>query len=158
VQLIIEPIGHVRCSRTEARDDAWDFETASIQLDDRFGADALLGLAEFSHIEVLYCFHGVEAAKVVTGARHPRGNPAWPLAGIFAQRAKLRPNRLGSTTCRLIGIEGTELLVLGLDAIDGTPVLDIKPVMTEFLPRGRVKQPAWSHELMAGYWDRLPAA
>jgi len=77
---------------------------------------------------------------------------AWPLTGIFAQRGKNRPNRLGSTICRLLGIEGARLQVKGLDAIDGTPVLDLKPVMREFLPRGIVVQPAWSEELMKHYW------
>ena len=63
-----------------------------------------------------------------------------------------RPNRLGLTTCELIGVDGHDLLVRGLDAIDGTPVLDIKPYVTEFRPRGAVTQPAWISELMAGYW------
>jgi tRNA (Thr-GGU) A37 N-methylase len=52
----------------------------------------------------------------------------------------------------LIRIEGTKLFVAELDAIDGTPVIDIKPVMVEFLPRERVRQPSWSHELMSQYW------
>ena len=72
--------------------------------------------------------------------------------GIFAQRGKNRPNRIGSTVCRVIRIEGTRLYVSELDAIDGTPILDIKPVMTEFLPRSDVRQPAWTHELMQRYW------
>jgi tRNA (adenine37-N6)-methyltransferase len=153
MQFTVEPIGHVSCSRSEAIDDAWDFETSSIRLTERFSAEAILGLSEFSHVEILYGYHGVDATGVVTGARHPRGNSQWPLVGIFAQRAKNRPNRLGTTACRLLRIEGTQLYVAGLDAIDGTPVFDIKPVMAEFLPRGEVVQPKWSHELMSGYWD-----
>jgi tRNA (adenine37-N6)-methyltransferase len=74
--------------------------------------------------------------------------------GIFAQRAKDRPNRLGVTIVASASREGRILHVTGLDAVDGTPVLDIKPVMAEFLPRGEVRQPAWSHELMAEYWRR----
>lgn len=89
---------------------------------------------------------------MVTGARHPRGNLDWPAVGIFAQRAKSRPNRLGSTICRVARVEGTRLYVRELDAIDGTPVVDLKPVMAEFLPRETVEQPAWSHELMRAYW------
>jgi tRNA (adenine37-N6)-methyltransferase len=127
-----------------------------IRLTERFSADAFLGLSEFSHVEILFCFHAVDPAGVVTGARHPRGNGDWPLTGIFSQRAKNRPNRLGSTICRLLRIEDIQLYIAGLDAIDGTPVLDIKPVMTEFLPRGDVAQPRWSHELMADYWGREP--
>jgi len=72
--------------------------------------------------------------------------------GMFAPRAKGRTNRLGSTIVRIIGSEGRRLRVQGLDAIDGTPVLDIKPVMSEFLPREAVRQPDWSCELMRDYW------
>ena len=86
------------------------------------------------------------------GARHPRGNEAWPKVGIFAQRASSRPNRLGVTTCELIGVDGLDVRVRGLDAIDATPVLDIKPHLREFEPRSDVRQPSWSSELMAGYW------
>ncbi len=84
----------------------------------------------------------------------PRGNPEWPAVGIFAQRAKNRPNRLGVSTCELVGVDGCTLDVRGLDAIDGTPVLDVKPYLAEFGPRSPVHQPVWSHELMAGYFDR----
>ena len=95
----------------------------------------------------------MQPGQIVTGARHPRGNRDWPLTGIFAQRARSRPNRLGTTMCRLMGVEGTVIRVSGLDAIDGTPVMDIKPVMREFLPRGEIVQPEWSSELMRSYWQ-----
>jgi len=157
VQFTVEPIGYVSSSRAEAVDDAWDCESSSISLIPRFLPEAVLGLAEFSHIEVIYCFHGVDARTVETGARHPRGNMRWPSVGIFAQRGKNRPNRLGTTTCRLLQVDGTKLNVAGLDAIDGTPVLDIKPVMKEFLPRGALAQPEWATELMASYWNRSKA-
>lgn len=74
------------------------------------------------------------------------------MVGIFAQRAKARPNRLGATIVEIIRCEGNVLIVKGFDAIDGTPVLDIKPVLAEFLPRSPVRQPEWSHELMRDYW------
>lgn len=91
-------------------------------------------------------------SEVVPGSRHPRGNPNWPRVGIFAQRGKDRPNRLGVTVCRLLAIEGTVLKVKGLDAIDGTPVLDIKPYMQGFAPREAVREPSWAAELMRDYW------
>ena len=90
--------------------------------------------------------------EIQTGARHPRGRTDWPKVGILAQRGKGRPNRIGVTACRLISVDGLRLKVMGLDAIDGTPVLDIKPVMKGFLPRGAVKEPEWAAELMKGYW------
>jgi tRNA (Thr-GGU) A37 N-methylase len=95
----------------------------------------------------------VPDAKIVFGARHPRNNLEWPAVGIFAQRGKNRPNRIGSTICRIVRVDGTKLYVSELDAIDGTPVLDIKPVLAEFLPRQEIRQPAWSHELMHDYWQ-----
>jgi tRNA-Thr(GGU) m(6)t(6)A37 methyltransferase TsaA len=146
------PVGFVAAARAHAEDDYWGGEQATIVLTRTFTAEALRGLDEFSHIEVTYFFHQVEPSKVVTGARHPRNNRAWPRVGIFAQRARSRPNRLGSTICRLLRVEATSLVVAELDAIDATPVLDIKPVMAEFLPRGAVRQPQWSHELMRDYW------
>jgi tRNA-Thr(GGU) m(6)t(6)A37 methyltransferase TsaA len=145
-------IGFVSAGRKLVEDDFWGGEEACITLADEFPADALQGLEEFSHVEVLFHFHALDAAKIVAGARHPRNNLAWPKAGIFAQRGKNRPNRIGATICRVVRIEGRRLFVWELDAIDGTPVLDIKPVMAEFLPQEAVKQPEWSHELMREYW------
>jgi tRNA (Thr-GGU) A37 N-methylase len=101
---------------------------------------------------VLFVFDRVDDTKVMRGARHPRNNPAWPRTGILAQRAKNRPNRLGSTICRVLRREGRTLWVRELDAVEGTPVVDIKPVLREFLPREEVRQPAWASELMQEYW------
>ena len=150
----MEAIGFVRATRTEADDDFWGATEACITLTERFTSDALAGIGEYSHVEILFVLDKVERGIIVTGARHPRGNPNWPAVGIFAQRAKARPNRIGSTICRVIRAEGKRLFVAELDAIDGTPVLDIKPILAEFLPRGEIRQPAWSHELMRDYWAR----
>ena len=148
----VEPTGFVSAPRPHAEDDFWGGEEARITLTEPYTAEALAGLADFSHIEVLFLFHEVDEARIVTGARHPRNNRDWPAVGIFAQRGKNRPNRIGSTICRLVRVDGAALHVVELDAIDGTPVLDIKPVMAEFLPRTPVRQPAWSRELMRQYW------
>ncbi len=148
----VQPIGVVLGGRTEALDDNWADVEAEIVLDNRFPDDATAGLEAFSHIEVIFVFDRVDANKIHVGARHPRNNTDWPAVGIFAQRAKARPNRIGLTTAELIDVDGRRLSVRGLDAIDGTPVLDLKPTMIEFLPRTPVAQPAWSAELMASYW------
>jgi tRNA (adenine37-N6)-methyltransferase len=150
----VEPIGFVHASRQVPVEDFWGAEASRIVLTDDYPADALLGITEFSHIEVLFLFHKLDLAEIVTGTRHPRNNPDWPRIGIFAQRGKNRPNRIGSTICKVVQCEGRCLTVTELDAIDGTPVLDIKPVMTEFLPREPVRQPEWSHQLMRNYWLR----
>lgn len=149
----VAPIGFVHAVRLAPEDDLWGGEQARIVLVDALPADALAGLAAFSHVEVLFLFHQVAPDKVTTGARHPRNNPAWPKVGIFAQRGKNRPNRIGSTICRVLAVHDNVLTVAELDAIDGTPVLDIKPVMREFLPREAVRQPEWAGELMQDYWS-----
>jgi tRNA-Thr(GGU) m(6)t(6)A37 methyltransferase TsaA len=149
----ITPIGRVISPIHEAVDDVWGGVTARIELDaSRFTSDCLLGLDQFSHVEIVFLFDRVEPAAITTGARHPRERRDWPLAGIFAQRAKARPNRIGVTICRLVAVDGLSITLEGLDAIDGTPVLDIKPYMREFAPRGEVRQPEWASELMSGYW------
>jgi tRNA (Thr-GGU) A37 N-methylase len=116
----VAAIGRVASSRQVPIDDDWDSVESAIELDAAFDASALRGLAEFSHIEVVYLFHLVDPAAVTTDARRPR--------------------------------DGTRVRVSGLDAIDGTPVLDIKPYMREFGPRGEVSQPHWAAEIMGGYF------
>jgi tRNA (adenine37-N6)-methyltransferase len=151
--IVLKPIGHVRGGRAEPIDDAWDGVEARIELDpSQFTADATASLGDFSHIEVVFHFNLVPDVEINAGARHPRGRADWPLVGIFAQRGKGRPNRIGVSVCKLISVQGLTLQVRGLDAIDGTPVLDIKPVMKGFLPRGELREPAWAAELMKGYW------
>ena len=153
MEIALTPIGFVTTTRADPIDDAWDGEITTIKLDEgQFTPDALLSLDQFSHIEVIYWFHHPEAETPTLGARRPRGRADWPMVGIFAQRAKNRPNRLGLTVCKLIALNGLTIQVSGLDAIDGTPVLDIKPWMNGFAPRGEVKEPSWAKELMDGYW------
>jgi tRNA-Thr(GGU) m(6)t(6)A37 methyltransferase TsaA len=150
---IVTPIGRVRGGRSEAVDDDWGTSRARIELDpDTFGPDALAGLEDFSHVDVIYVFDRVASEKIEFGARHPRERADWPRVGIFAQRGKNRPNRLGLCTCRIVLIDHLAIEVEGLDAIDATPVLDVKPVMRGFLPRGGIHEPAWATEIMKGYW------
>jgi len=148
------PIGHVVSDREEPEDDHWDRVESRIELDPgRFGPEALDGIDSFSHVEVVFLMDRVDPSKEVEGARHPRGREDWPAVGIFAQRAKSRPNRIGLTVCRLLARDGLTLRLEGLDAIDGTPVLDIKPWVEQFGPRGPVHQAAWMDELMDRYWS-----
>jgi tRNA-Thr(GGU) m(6)t(6)A37 methyltransferase TsaA len=142
----------VEGGRAEAFDDNWAAVEADIVLDERFPADALAGLGDFSHVDVVFVFHLVDEHDVHVGARHPRGRTDWPKVGIFAQRAKARPNRIGVTTCEVVGVDGRRVRVRGLDAVDGTPVVDLKPHMVEFGPRGEVREPSWARELMRDYW------
>ena len=149
----IKPIGFVRGGRKEPIDDDWGKVEADIVLDAaQFSAESTAGLSDFSHLTVVYQFHLVPDAEIQSGSRHPRGRTDWPKVGIFAQRGKGRPNRIGVTTCEIVAVDGLRVSVRGLDAIDGTPVLDLKPYMTEFAPRTEVRQPGWTRELMGGYW------
>jgi len=149
---VVHPIGWVASGRREPVDDDWGQVESTITLAEGFGPEALAGLDTFSHVEVVYLFDRVDPEAVHRGLRVPRNNPAWPAVGIFAQRGKDRPNRLGVTICEVVRVEGPVVTVRGLDALDGTPVLDLKPHMAEFAPRGPVHQPAWAHEVMARYF------
>src|SRR3954447_23723616 len=110
----LEPVGRVAGGRDEVRDDGWGPVRAVLELDPvRFGPEAVAGLEAFSHLEVVFLFDRVEEPAVETGARHPRGNAAWPRVGIFAQRAKDRPNRLGVSRCRLLSVDGLPRVARG---------------------------------------------
>jgi tRNA (adenine37-N6)-methyltransferase len=148
----VRPLAWVRNARTHPVDDDWDAVESELELAEGIPEECVAGLDTFSHVEVIYLFDRVTEADVIWTARHPRNNTAWPKVGILAQRGKNRPNRLGVAVAPLLALSGRVLRVRGLDAIDGTPVLDIKPVLREFLPRGEVRQPTWATELMRGYW------
>lgn len=150
--ITLKPVAAVENQRKDLTDDFWGKTHSIIVLNDEFPLASLKEIHTFSHLEIIFYFHKVPENKIETGARHPRNNPAFPQTGIFAQRGKNRPNRLGLTTVKLINHQGRSLEVTGLDCIDGTPVLDIKPVMQEFLPAEPVIQPEWSHQLMTDYW------
>jgi len=121
-----------------------------------FGADATKGLEEFSHLEVIFHFHLTDQADLDLGARSARGNPEWPEVGIFGHRNMRRVNWLGVSRCRLLRVDGLDLHVEDLDAVDGTPVLDIKPWFAGFGPRGEVREPGWPAEMLADYFAPAP--
>jgi tRNA (adenine37-N6)-methyltransferase len=152
-EFLLRPIGTVLGGREEWVEDDWYGVTATIRLDaSRFGPGAVQGLDTFSHLEVVFLFDRVDPAKIRTDPRPARGNPQWPPVGVFAGHGPFRPNRLGVSRCRLLGMDGLDLRVADLDALDGTPVLDIKPYLREFGPVDPVSQPGWSSELMRGYY------
>jgi tRNA-Thr(GGU) m(6)t(6)A37 methyltransferase TsaA len=148
----ISPIGVVRSARRDASlRDGWGDVLSRIELDPAvLDETATRGLDAYSHIEVIFSFH--QAVRTCRGLQHPRGNPEWPPTGILAQRAPNRPNHLGVTACELVAVDGLALTVRALDAIEGTPVLDVKPYLPEFAPRGEVRVPDWSRELMSRYF------
>lgn len=140
----IKPVAFVENLRTFPKDDHWGDVISEIKLAEGIHPDALKGIEEFSHLDIIFYFHQVKEEHIQYKARRPRNNKNYPETGIFAQRGKNRPNRLGATVVTLLEKSGSKLVVKGLDAIDGTPVIDIKPVMKEFLPKGQIIQPKWS--------------
>jgi tRNA (adenine37-N6)-methyltransferase len=146
----MKPIGYVMNERTEPTDDNWSTVKSVIELVADLPEECLAGIEQFSHLEVVFYFD--KSTKTFTDSEHPRENPNYPKMGIFAQRKKDRPNHIGITIVNLIGCNGRTLTVENLDAINGTPVLDIKPVFAEYLPKGKITQPQWTKNLMKNYW------
>ncbi|HVX00535.1 MAG TPA: tRNA (N6-threonylcarbamoyladenosine(37)-N6)-methyltransferase TrmO [Candidatus Babeliaceae bacterium] len=151
MEIISKPIGRVINSRKEPIDDNWSEIISEIELMEHIPEESLNGIETFSHIEIVFYFDKIDLSKI-SFAGHPRGNKDYPYTGIFAQRKKERPNGIGLCIAELIKHNGKRLMVKRLDAIDGTPVIDIKPVFKEFLPSGEIKQPAWTNDLMKNYW------
>lgn len=149
-EITIKPIAFVRNNRTEPTDDNWSVIESVIELENSLPEECLDGIEEFSHLEVIYFFD--KSTKTFIGSEHPRENTMYPKVGIFAQRKKDRPNHIGATIVNLVRREGKKLMVKNLDAINGTPIIDIKPVFQEYLPKGEISQPAWTHDLMKNYW------
>ena len=149
-EITIKPIGIVLNDRKEAIDNNWSSVESIIELTDDLPDECLDGIEAFSHLEIIYHFN--KSTKTITGSEHPRENKDYPKVGILAQRKKDRPNHLGATIVNLIGRNGRRLIVKNLDAINGTPVIDIKPVFKEYLPENEIKQPQWSSDLMTNYW------
>jgi tRNA-Thr(GGU) m(6)t(6)A37 methyltransferase TsaA len=148
------PIGTVRNERPDpGNSDHWGDVETTILVEPRFGDRCLTGLAGFSHVEVIFFFDRLPEREDYRQPLRPRGRADLPEVGVFADRGPRRPNRIGCTICEIVSARGRELRVRGLDAVDGTPVLDIKPVIRQFLP-GRIRQPEWVGRLMADYFSR----
>lgn len=153
MEFSIIPIAKVNNNRKAIEDDNWGSVISTIELAENMSESSLEGINEFSHLEIIFYFDKVADDDIQFEARHPRNSKEYPKVGIFAQRGKNRPNKLGVTIVELLESNNKRLVVKGLDAIDGTPIIDIKPVMKEFLPKGEVKQPNWSTSLMDRYWN-----
>jgi tRNA-Thr(GGU) m(6)t(6)A37 methyltransferase TsaA len=151
MEIKLTPIATVRNTRTTPTDDFWGGTISEIVLADHLPENAFEGIESFSHLEIIYYFDQATDTDIVLSGR-PRGNPNYPSMGIFAQRKKDRPNKLGLTIVELIEHAGRVIKVRYLDAIDATPVIDIKPVFREFMPQAPIRQPDWVQHLMQDYW------
>jgi tRNA-Thr(GGU) m(6)t(6)A37 methyltransferase TsaA len=148
--MILEQIGIVRSSVTEGVDEGWGSVTSEVVIDEGY-VQGLTGLDTFSHILVVFYIHRYTFDVNSELVRRPQGRPDMPEVGIFAQRAKHRPNSIGVTAVELVTVEGNVVIVRGLDAIDGTPVLDVKPYIPVF-DRREAETPGWVDELMKDYF------
>ena len=144
-------IARVRNGRSSAGDAGWGELESRIELDPAFAA-GLEGLDQFSHALVVFYMHLDPDREAPTLLRRPRGRPDMPLLGVFAQRGRMRPNPIGVTAVDIVRVEPGALVVRGLDAVEGTPVLDLKPYAPVFDRRDGARVPDWLDRLMQGYF------
>ena len=116
-------------------------------------AAGLDGLERFSHVLVLFYMHLDPDGEAPAVVRRPRGRSDMPPVGVFAQRGRMRPNPIGVTAVRIVRVEPGRLTVRGLDALDGTPVLDLKPYVPVFDRVEGARVPEWMDRLMPGYFE-----
>lgn len=149
--MIFKPIGVVKSVVKEQTDQGWGEVISQIVLEKKYAA-GLKGLKNFSHILVIFYMHKAKFDLQIDLVRRPQGRKDMPKIGIFTQRAKHRPNPIGITTVKLMGVRRNVLRVKGLDAIEGTPVLDIKPYFPQFDRINHPLVPSWVKRLMKNYF------
>ncbi len=149
-EIILKPIAFVKNNRKEKSDINWSEIISEIELTDDLPIESLEEIETFSHLEIIYLLD--KSNKTIAGSEHPGENHNCTKVGIFAQRKKDRPNHLEQTIVNLIKKEGRKLIVSNLDAFDETPILDIKPVYKEYLPKEQFRQLDWTRKLMKNYW------
>ncbi|MFH1604703.1 MAG: tRNA (N6-threonylcarbamoyladenosine(37)-N6)-methyltransferase TrmO [Pseudomonadota bacterium] len=148
----VESIGRVKCAVTQTSLGNWEKVESEIELEPRYAA-GLQGLDQFSHVLVVFFLdraQGFDLAKQLL--RQPRGMEDLDPVGVFAQRTRFRPNPIGVTAVKLLGVEANVVKVRGLDALDGTPVLDLKPYMPPFDRMEDVELPPWFDKFIVGYF------
>ena len=131
LEITLRPIGRVRNSITDrsmVKGDEWEGVESELAIDPDLAA-GLDGLEGFSHIVVIFWMHRSPPFSSSHLKVHPRGNENLPLTGVFATRSPTRPNSLGMTTVRVLELRGNVLRVKDLDAIDGSPIIDVKPYL-----------------------------
>ena len=148
-RVVLEPIGWVRNSITTSQEVVWEETESQVVIEERF-SDALEGLEEFSHVIVLFWLHRKKQEPPPLKIR-PEMTEDMPLVGVLATRAPVRPNPIGLTVVELLERQGNTLRVRGLDAYDGTPVLDIKP----YLPRGDLVEKARVAPWVKRLWESV---
>jgi tRNA-Thr(GGU) m(6)t(6)A37 methyltransferase TsaA len=146
-QITLRPIGRVRNSIRSKKREGWETVVSRIELRPKY-AGALEGIEGYSHFLVLFWLSRVpSAARGKILKIHPRSRPDLPLVGFFATRTQYRPNPIGLTQVQLLGRKGNILTVKGLDALNGSPVIDIKPISPKTEMKARFRVPDWYYRL-----------
>ena len=148
---MFDPVGFVESAAVEKKDHCWGELISHIVINEDL-SDGLRGLENFSHIIVVYHLNEANFEKEKHLVRRPQGRNDMPMVGIFSQRAKDRPNPIGITAVKLISIKENVIEVQGLDAIDRTPILDIKPYYPQYDLKENATVPEWVDILMENYF------
>lgn len=151
MKIEFESIGTVNNNVTDKKDIGWGENVSKIIINPELKG-GLMGLSEFSHIIVVYYLHEAKFNMEKHLTRRPRDREDMPLSGIFSQRAKDRPNPIGITSVKLVSVDDNVITVKGLDAVDGTPVLDIKPYFPVYDSKSNAEVPEWVDRLMDNYF------
>ena len=139
----LKPIGFVKNNVKEPRFGHFDDEISEIIVDEKL-TEAFKGIKDYSHVIIVYWMDKVKDYAVT---HRPQDNPDVPIVGIFACRCPRRPNPIAITTVELVGQEGNRIKVKGLDIIDGTPVIDIKPYWSKYDKVESAIIPGWVDKL-----------
>ena len=148
--IVMQPIGYVKNEVTQRKDTSWGEDTSTVVLNDEYKT-GLIGLEDFSHAIIIFHLDKAKYEKEKHLQRRPQNRDDMPLVGIFSQRGKDRPNQIGMTSVEIISVTDSTLTVKGLDAIDGTPILDIKPYYPVY-DKKDAKVPEWVDRLMEHYF------
>ena len=138
---VFRPIGVVR-NNVHERYEGWESVRSDLIFRDDL-LDALDGIEGYSHVIVVFHLHAVPDEQRTTGRIHPRGDPQYPLQGVLATRSQRRPNAIGVAVVPLLRRRRNVLRVRGLDAINGTPLLDIKPYIPHYDSVADARVPDW---------------
>lgn len=148
--IVMNPIGYVKNNVENRKDVSWGEDVSSIMLNEEYYG-GLKGLEEFTHVTIIYYLHKAKFDSEKHLQRRPQNREDMPLVGIFSQRGKDRPNQIGMTSVQIVSVSENCLTVKGLDAIDGTPILDIKPYYPVY-DQKNAKVPEWVERLMEHYF------
>lgn len=149
----VTPVATVIGGHTTPMDDYQGGVESIIRLNAQYPLETLQGIEEFSHLTVIWRFHLASPNDVALHARSPRNDPRWPASGTFVHRNHRRPNQLATSYPRLLRVDGRDLHVTNLDAVAGSPVIDLAPYFPAMGPHGPIRVPNWVTEMLDAYWS-----